>query len=116
MTFYLNGNPSGASARIDVQGDGRIIYQSDGSVLDMVKQNADGDPQLTTIPVYVTVKGKITVDIILEASQSVKYNREMYIGACDTSGGKTPFTQNASVEIRSASMNILLHNTKTIYI
>ena len=116
MTFNLSGNPSGASARINIQGDGSIVHQSDGSVLDVVAQNADGDLLLTAIPIFVTVKGKITVDIILEASQSVKYNREMQIGACDTSGGKTPFTQNALVEIKSTSMNILLNNTKTIYI
>jgi len=116
MTFKLNGNPSGAIARIEIQGDGSMVYQSDGSALNMVKQTADGDPQFTLIPIYVTVKGKITVDIILEASQIVKYNRQLYTGACDTSGGKTPFTQNASAELKSASMSILLNHTKTIYI
>jgi hypothetical protein len=114
MTFNLNGNPSGASARIDVQGEGSIVYRSDGSVLDMVQQNADGNPQLTTIPVFVTVKGKITVEIILEASQYVRVNGDLSLGACDT--GKTPFIQNASAEIKSASMSILLNNAKTIYI
>lgn len=114
MTFNLNGNPSGATASIYVEGDGSIVYRSDGSVLDMLQQNADGNPQLTTIPVFLTVKGKITVEIILEVSQYVRANGDLSLGACDT--GKTPFIQNASAEIKSASMSILLNNAKTIYI
>lgn len=116
MTFYLDGNPSGAVASIYVDGDGSIVKQSDVSPLNMVRQTSDGNPQLTEIPVFVTVKGKITVDIILEASQTVRVNGDLSLGACDTSGGKTSFTQSASAEIRSTSMSILLNNTKTIYI
>ncbi|WP_312345395.1 hypothetical protein [Chryseobacterium binzhouense] len=116
MTFNLNGNPSGATASIYVEGDGSILEQSNLTPLIMVRQTPDGDPQRTEIPVFVTVKGKITVDIILEASQTVRVNGDLSLGACDTSGGKTPFTQSASAEIKSASMSILLNNAKTIYI
>ncbi len=58
MTFYLDGNPSGAGASIYVDGDGSIVKQSDMSPLNMVRQTSDGNPQLTEIQVFVTVKRK----------------------------------------------------------
>ncbi|WP_144282627.1 hypothetical protein [Chryseobacterium echinoideorum] len=116
MTFYLDGNPSGAVASIYIEGDGGIVKQSNLAPLNMVRQTPDGDPQRTEIPVFVTVKGKINVDIILDASQSVRVNGDISLAACDTSGGKTPFIQNALAEMRSTSMSIYLNNTKTVYI
>ncbi|GAA5084408.1 hypothetical protein GCM10023210_04200 [Chryseobacterium ginsengisoli] len=116
MIFSLTGTPSGAIASILVNGDGKIVKQSDGTSLTYVEQIADGDPEVTAIPINVSVNGEINVDIVLEASQSVKYNREMVIGSCD-SGPKTEFTQNALVKIESASLDdILLKNTKIIYV
>ncbi|MCX8526130.1 hypothetical protein OF897_19630 [Chryseobacterium formosus] len=116
MIFSLTGTPSGAIASIFVNGDGKIVKQSDGTNLTYVEQIADGDPEVTAIPINVSVNGEINVDIVLEASQSVKYNREMVIGSCD-SGPKTEFTQNALVKIESTSLDdILLKNTKIIYV
>lgn len=116
MIFYLDGNPSGATASIYVEGDGSILKQSNLTPLNMVRQTPDGDPQRTEIPVFVTVKGKITVDIILDASQYVRVNGDLSPGTCDTGNGNNSYIQNASAEIRSTSMSILLNNTKTIYI
>lgn len=116
MMFSLNGVPSGAIASIFVEGAGKIIKQSDDTNLTYVKQIANGDPELTQIPIKVSVDGEIKVDVILEASDSVRYNREMYIGTCDSSLGKTQFTQSASLTIENVSMSISLSNTKIIYV